>query len=191
MPLVPVPLDLPAIGDGVITLRPWAPGDARFLQEASADLPIQRYSMSRSQPFTSVEAREELRDDESYRLIADELGRPSGSLVIADAVTGAALGQCGIDGWSHGDGAQIGYWLAPQARGRGFATRAVVRLTNWLFDLGASRVVLTVAEDNQASIAVAQRAGLLLQGPTGEQSVWCGRRYAVLSFAVTAEGWKQ
>jgi RimJ/RimL family protein N-acetyltransferase len=179
------------IGDGVITLRPWVPGDASFLLEASADPEIQRYSMSRSRPLTAGEAQEQLRDCQSYSLTTDALGRPSGSLVIADAVTGVSLGQCGIDGWSPGDVAQIGYWLTPKARGRGSAARAVVQLTNWLVDLGASRVFLTVVEDNQASIRVAQRAGFLLEGATGEQSMWNGRCHEVLGFAVAAEDWKR
>lgn len=87
--------------------------------------------------------------------------------------------------------ARPGYWLARKARGRGIATRAVVQLTSWLFDLGASRVFLTVMEDNSASTAVAQRAGFLLEGATGEQSPWHGRSHEVLSFAVVAEDWKQ
>jgi RimJ/RimL family protein N-acetyltransferase len=181
----------PVMSDGVITLRPWVPGDASFLLEASSDPAIQRYSLSRSRPFTADEAEQQLRDCESYRLTTDALGRPSGSLVIADAATGFPLGQCGIDGWSSRDVAQIGYWLTPKAQGRGIATRAVVQLTNWLFDLGASRVILTVVEDNHASIGVAQRAGFLLEGTTGKQSSWNGRRHEVLGFAVAAEQWKR
>jgi RimJ/RimL family protein N-acetyltransferase len=189
--VVPAPMDVPVISDGVITLRPWVPGDATFLLEASADPAIQRYSLSRSRPFIAVEARAQLRDDESYWLTTDALSRPSGSLVIADAVTGVSLGQCGIDGWSTCDVAQIGYWLIPTVRGRGIATRAVVQLTNWLFDLGASRVFLTVVEDNDASIRVAQRAGFLLEGATGRQRTWDGQGHEVLGYAVAAEDWKR
>ncbi len=159
--------------------------------EASADRAIQRYSLSRSRPYTAVEAQAQVSDRESYRLRTDALGRPLGPFVLVDAVTGVSLGQCGIDGWSPGDTAQIGYWLTPKARGRGIATRAVLQLTHWLFDLGASRVFLTVVEDNLASISVAERAGFLLEGPTGEQTMWNGRRHDVLRFAVAAEDWKR
>jgi RimJ/RimL family protein N-acetyltransferase len=184
-------MNLPDLCDGVIRLRSWVTGDARFLLEASQDPAVQRYSLSRTRPFTAEEAREELRDCESTWLTFDALGRPTGSLVIADALTGASLGQCGIDGWSPGDGAQIGYWLAPEARGQGIATRAVVQLTNWLIDLGATRVFLTVVEDNQASMSVARRAGFLLEGVTGEQNIWQGRCLEVLGFAVAALDWQQ
>lgn len=186
-----VRVNVPALSDGVIMLRPWAPGDVDFLLDASADPAIQRYSLSRSRPFTAGEARDQLGHGDGYGLTADVPDRPSGSLVIVDAATREPLGQCGIDGWSSGDVAQIGYWLAPKARGRGIATRAVVRLTDWLFDLGASRVVLTIVDDNQASIDVAQRVGYLLEAPTGEETVWRGKRHGVLSFAVAAEDWRR
>jgi RimJ/RimL family protein N-acetyltransferase len=166
------------------------PGDAPLLQEASEDSAVQRYSLSRSRPFTADEAREELVDCESTWLSADGSGRPVGSVVISNASGGDSLGQCGIDGWSsHGDVAQIGYWLTPRARGQGFATRAVVLLTNWLVDLGASRVFMTVVEDNQPSIQVAVRAGYRPEGPTGEQKKWQGRSHQVLCFAVSAREW--
>jgi RimJ/RimL family protein N-acetyltransferase len=188
---VPVPVSKPVISDGVITLRPWVPDDANFLREASEDPAIRRYSLSRSRPFTAAEAQEELQDCESTWLTVDASGRLTGSFVITEAATGVSLGQCGVDGWSPRDVAQIGYWLATAARGRGIATRAVVQLTDRLFELGANRVFLTVVEDNDASIRVAQRAGFLSEGPTGKQSTWNGRRHEVLSFAVRAEDWKR
>jgi RimJ/RimL family protein N-acetyltransferase len=188
---VPVPMDIPVITDGVITLRPWTPEDADFLWDASADPAIQRYSLSRSRPFTLAEAQAQFGEREGYLLSADASGRPSGSLAIADAVTAVPLGQCGIDGWSPGAVAQIGYWLTPKARGRGIATRAVELLTNWLFTLGAGRVFLTVVDDNPASMRVAQRAGFRMDGVTGKQSIWSGRAHEVLAFAVHAEEWER
>lgn len=177
---------MPLVSDGAITLRPWKTGDAGFLMKASKDPAIQRYSLSRSRPLTADEARETCA---AMRLTRDASGRLSGPLVIVDAQTGDSLGQCGIDGWSVGDVAQIGYWLAPNARGRGIATRAVGQLTTWLFDLGAARVFLTVVEDNQASVRVAQRLGFHLEGATGEQSMWNGQRHEVLRFAIATDDW--
>lgn len=188
---MPAPTTVTVIHDGGIALRGWTALDVSFLVEASADPAIRRYSLSRAHPFTALDAQEQLRDDASYRLSTDTAGRPSGSLVIEDAVTHVAYGQCGIDGWSPDGEAQIGYWLVPEARGQGIATRAVVCLTDWLMGLGASRVFLTVVDDNDASMAVARRAGFLLDGVTGEQRAWRGQRHDVLRFAVAAEDWKQ
>lgn len=186
---MPAPTDLPVLTDNVVTLRRWEPQDAGFLAEASADAAIQRYSLSTSRPLTIVEARQQLRERDAYRLTTDDMRRPSGSLVIADAVSGLPIGQCGIDGWTPGNTAQIGYWVAPNFRGRGLATRAVLTLTDWLFHLGASGVFLTIVEDNEASMTVAHRAGFRLDGPTCEATTWSGRPYEVLAFAVTRAGW--
>jgi RimJ/RimL family protein N-acetyltransferase len=78
---------------------------------------------------------------------------------------------------------EIGYIVAPAARGRGVATEIVRRLTRWAFEeLGALRVYLLIDADNVASLRVAERAGYvhegvmrsvhLKQGRRIEQSVW-------------------
>ena len=118
----------------------------------------------------------------SWRAFA-EMGRPSGAVfAIADAQTGELLGCTGVDDWSDERVAQIGYWLAPHARGKGFATRAVVLLTGWLFELGATRVFLTVVEGNDASVAVARRAGFEYESTLPKHGAWMGERLDVVVF---------
>ena len=184
-------VDLSDVHDDVIGFRGWTGSDVPFLQEASVDASIQRYSLSRSRPLSSAEAGELLAECDTKGFGDDSSGRPVGSLVIVDAATGSALGQCGIDGWTPDESVQVGYWLAPKARGRGIATRALVQLTDWLTSLGARRVFLTVVEDNHASVQVALRAGYRPEGPTGEETDWQGRTFRVLSFALVADDWRQ
>lgn len=60
---------------------------------------------------------------------------------------------------------EIGYWLAPRALGRGLATEAVVALSRMAFEqLRARRLEIRTDVRNQASRAVAQRCGYLLEG---------------------------
>lgn len=59
---------------------------------------------------------------------------------------------------------EIGYIVAPHARRRGVATRALSLLTDRALDLGAERVVLHIAVANRASQVVAQRCGYQLEG---------------------------
>jgi RimJ/RimL family protein N-acetyltransferase len=60
---------------------------------------------------------------------------------------------------------EIGYLVAPAARGRGIAPRAVELLTRWGFDvLGLLRLELRIDIQNRASETVAQRAGYRLDG---------------------------
>ncbi len=61
--------------------------------------------------------------------------------------------------------ASVGYWLAPGARGRGLATRAVRLLATWAFaDPTLERLELTTLVGNDASGRVALRAGFRREG---------------------------
>ncbi len=60
---------------------------------------------------------------------------------------------------------EIGYAVAPAARGRGVARRSVALLTHWAFDeLGLIRLVLDIDVANPASERVAERCGYRLEG---------------------------
>jgi RimJ/RimL family protein N-acetyltransferase len=184
------------LSDGLVTLRPWSRDDARFMAEASADPAIQRYNGSHdrqghpSPPLSIADA--EVAIDEfavNWRSFATT-GTPSGvAFAILDTRSGELVGCCGADDWTEEDVAQFGYWIGPNARGRGFATRAAILLTRWLFDLGAARVFLTVVAGNEGSVAVARRAGLVYEGTMRAHSVWQGKRYDVMWFAALPHEW--
>jgi RimJ/RimL family protein N-acetyltransferase len=54
----------------------------------------------------------------------------------------------------------LGYWLLPDARGRGLATRAVRLLSQWALERGeVRRLRIVTAVDNAHSRAVAERSG--------------------------------
>jgi RimJ/RimL family protein N-acetyltransferase len=61
--------------------------------------------------------------------------------------------------------AELGYLIAPSARGRGVATQALMMLTGWgLGELGALRLELLISDQNHASRQVAVRCGYHLEG---------------------------
>jgi RimJ/RimL family protein N-acetyltransferase len=60
--------------------------------------------------------------------------------------------------------AELGYILAPAARGRGVATEALRLLTQWAFARGLQRVELRIDTDNAASRRVAERCGYVYEG---------------------------
>jgi RimJ/RimL family protein N-acetyltransferase len=69
----------------------------------------------------------------------------------------------GID--REGQQLELGYVVAPQARGRGVATRALELLTRWAFDdAGILRAQLYISTENAASKAVARNAGYTYEG---------------------------
>jgi RimJ/RimL family protein N-acetyltransferase len=60
---------------------------------------------------------------------------------------------------------ELGYVIAPHARGRGVATGALRLLTEWAFsELGAERAELLISVDNTASKIVAERSGYVREG---------------------------
>jgi RimJ/RimL family protein N-acetyltransferase len=95
-------------------------------------------------------------------------GRTDGTRA-AFAIIDAADSFCGLALAVRIDGeareAELGYMLAPGARGRGIATEALRQLTDWALDaLGLQRLQLLISVDNQASSRVAKRAGYTLEG---------------------------
>ena len=180
---------IPTISDGVVTLRAWSPADAAFMATAFADPEIRRYNGRHDAdgypgaPLTLAEATADIETfAASWRAFA-RTRRPTGAVfAIADSHTGELAGCTGVDNWSDAKVAQIGYWLTPHARGKGIATRAVLLLTGWLFELGATHVFLTVVAGNDASIAVARRAGFDYEATLPKHSAWMGERLDVLVF---------
>lgn len=90
----------------------------------------------------------------------------AGSFALLDHAAGHLLGGVTVRWVDRFDGlGMIGYWLAPAARGRGLATRAVDTVTRWAFaEADARRIELAHATGNSASCRVADRTGYLLEG---------------------------
>jgi RimJ/RimL family protein N-acetyltransferase len=184
------------LSDDRVTLRPWSRDDAWFMAQASADPAIRRYNGAHDRqghpapPLSNVEAEAAI--DQfllSWRAFA-ATGTPRGvAFAITDARSGGLVGCCGVDDWTEEDVAQFGYWIAAEARGRGYATRAVILLTRWLFELGAARAFLTIVEGNEGSVAVARRAGFVYEGTMRAHSVWQGERCDVMWFAALPLEW--
>lgn len=160
-PAMPLGLPQPPLGDGVIRLRPWQPADAPALAAAWSDPAVGRWS--------APPARRSLVD--ARRWIAGTPGLRSGGLALDLVVSSigprpVVLGEVALSGFDDDGGADIGYWIGPEHRGRGHATRAVRLLTAWALNQhGLRHVRATVDPGNRASIAVLHRAGFRAEGP--------------------------
>jgi RimJ/RimL family protein N-acetyltransferase len=184
------------LSDGRVALRLWTRDDAQFMVDASADPGIRRYNGDHDQhgrpaaPPTNAQAERTIDQFTQNWHAFETSGAPSGvAFAIADAETGEPVGCCGVDDWTGENVAQVGYWIAAPARGYGYAVRAVVLLTRWLFELGAARVFVTIVAGNDGSVAVARRAGFLYEGTMRSHSVWQGQRCDVMWFAALPLEW--
>jgi ribosomal-protein-alanine N-acetyltransferase len=138
-------------------LRPWCVEDARWYVE-SRDDEVFRWTTER-RDLTVAEA------EDAIRLANKRLDALC--LAIAGSPRGDLLGNIALElRVDDPTSAEIMYWLASEARGRGLATRAVVLLSAWAFGhLGLKRVLLKTRAGNLASQRVAGRAGFRRTDP--------------------------
>jgi RimJ/RimL family protein N-acetyltransferase len=165
--MVPMSLDLSTIDLPTevvrterLALRPYTPADVDPVFRACQDADNQRWLTALPEPYTRADA-EEYVTDVAVR------GRAEGTALSgAVEADGELVGSAGIHRLAEGGrlGPEIGYWIAPWARGRGYAAEAAAALAGWAFGLGASRVHLFADVGNLASQAVARRAGFTQEG---------------------------
>jgi aminoglycoside 6'-N-acetyltransferase len=103
-------------------------------------------------------------------------------LSLVDRASGQLVGDVGISPAAGEPGVlKVGYTVAPEFQGRGYATEAVRALAGYAFErLGASVVRIYADADNVASHRVAEKAGFRLierfEHREGSE-VWFGVRY--------------
>jgi aminoglycoside 6'-N-acetyltransferase len=86
--------------------------------------------------------------------------------------------------------AEIGYTLAPEHQGHGYATEAVRRLVHYLLvERGKHRVSATCDDRNTRSAAVLERVGMRREGHTLESTWSKGEWASALHYAVLARDW--
>ena len=98
-----------------------------------------------------------------------EEGRRDGTreaFAVLDAADGTFLGLgLAFDIDREGHQLELGYVVAPEARGRGVATKTLEALTAWAFsELDALRIVLRISVENEPSKRVAERVGYVREG---------------------------
>ena len=152
----------PALSDGVVALRPWRPADAGARYDGFTDPLCLQFSWPYVEPPAAADVAAAFSRNE------DERRRGEGiNLAIVDAEDQATIwGAASVyDVVADQGRAGVGYWLGPQARGRGVATRALRLLSGWaLEELPLARLELTCAPDNVASQRVAERCGFRREG---------------------------
>lgn len=106
---------------------------------------------------------------------------------------GTLIGNCGIrrkpdSGWE----ADIGYELAPEYWGQGYATEAARALVHFGFGgLGLERISSWCIADNAASARVLERLGFRQEGRLRSSEYFKGRWWDTLLFALLKRDWAE
>lgn len=90
--------------------------------------------------------------------------QPFGHYRITRKSDGQAIGGIGFKGQPRNGCVEIGYGLAPSARGQGYAAEALTALLTVAADHGVFRVVADTEKDNLASQRTLERAGFRQSG---------------------------
>jgi RimJ/RimL family protein N-acetyltransferase len=146
---------------GRLQLRPFLPRDAEAVYAACQDPEIQRWTTV-PVPYGRHHAERYVSDNSVTGWEAGA-GR---SYAVTDATSGELLGTVGLVEYDPAEAvAELGYWVAPAARGQGVAAQASAALARWCFGaLGVARLQWTAEVGNEASRRAAERAGFTVEG---------------------------
>jgi RimJ/RimL family protein N-acetyltransferase len=142
--------------DERLILRRWRPDDADRVHTVLQD-PAMREFLALPDPYTATDARQFV---EEFGV----KGRAGGTGLDCAAVerdSGQVVGSASLR--LAGD-PEIGYWVAPDAQGNGYAAEATRRLIAWGFALGLPRIRLACDVRNLASARSALAAGFQFEG---------------------------
>jgi RimJ/RimL family protein N-acetyltransferase len=137
-------------------LRAWRDSDLEPLVAACQDPEISRWTRV-PYPYGATDARAYL----LQRHDSIHAGTAAPFAIVDAADRDQLLGSISLMrfSWQHAR-AEVGYWLAREARGHGHVTRAVRLITAWGFrSLALQRIDLMAATENPASQRVAERCG--------------------------------
>ncbi|WP_225802434.1 GNAT family N-acetyltransferase [Streptomyces sp. NK15101] len=145
-----------------LRLRAWQLDDAEALVAAHRDPALRRWLT------TVIDGEADARRWIDGQRQGWAAGTRFGFAVLADdgAGFGPPVGHVGVR--LNDDGAaEVGYWTAAEARGRGLASRALEAAVRWVLTEGSAlpvaRLELFHAVDNSASCRVADRCGFDLE----------------------------
>jgi RimJ/RimL family protein N-acetyltransferase len=165
--------DPPLSGSGFV-LRPYGPHDVEA-DLAAVDHPS-------SARWVNSHATEDLGGE--VRMLEEELAADRMLvLTIADPDDDRYLGAIVLMAREAETG-ELAYVVAPEARGRGLAARALRVVGEWAFaELGFQRLQLRIDPANEVSHAVALRAGYQREGTLRSAFVVRGRRADVVMYS--------
>ncbi|MFD6172600.1 GNAT family N-acetyltransferase [Streptomyces coeruleorubidus] len=155
---------LPEIHGRGLRLRPWdatSGSDVETWLRGMRDPEFRRWNT----PLRLVTDRTSARESLHARAQSAAEGT-SVSFRVADPRSDTALGHVGVNEIKyHLKVARVGYWVLPEARGQGVATRALLLAAHWaLTELGLYRLELDHAVGHDASCRIAERCGFAYEG---------------------------
>ena len=169
------------LADEVVTLRPPRPDDAPAFAAAFVDDP----------QLGLLVGFEEDPDEAWFRDSLDGEPGPGFKLAVTAGGSDTLVGIVVVHHVEAEQGrAEIGFWLAREARGTGLGRRAVALLVDCLFDhRWLRRLELTTTPDNTGALALAESLGFTREGVLRQRVVERGHAVDIVWFGLLREEW--
>ena len=149
----------PPLTDGVVCLDRFTEADVERIVVGCTDADSQHW-LPLPSPYGEVEALSFVRSREAAARNGNEL-----TFAVRDAADGVVAGAMGLSLRGYRHEADIGYWTAPDRRGRGWTARAVRLVARHaLTSLPLRRIEILAAVGNVRSRGVAEAAGATFEG---------------------------
>ncbi|ODQ84588.1 GNAT family N-acetyltransferase [Mycolicibacterium holsaticum] len=164
--------------EGDVTVRRLRHDDAQPFAVGTQDHAVRRYGHLPLPQYSAQTVR-----DQIDGVIADGLADGSlAVLAIADAASDEFLGSIVLFdiGETH---AEVGFWLSPQARGRGAAQQALAAVARIAAANGLTHLTARTVPENAGSRRVLEGAGFAQKGEPQPQVTPSGETATVLIFA--------
>ena len=103
------------------------------------------------------------------------------------------IGTCGLFRWNRNwKSCVVGYEIAPEHQGRGYAKEALESAIAWGFrEMQLNRIEAQVHTDNARSLALLAKLGFLQKGHQREAGYWAGRHHDLLQYALLKAHWSK
>ena len=140
-----------------LTIRPLLDSDSPAMLAVYADAEVMRYIPGGARDETG--SAERLRD-----LIEHQAEHGVSKWAVVLTATGQVIGDCGLQYLDGTSDLEIGFHLARQYWGQGFATEAACACLRWAQTERTERIVAMVDPDHSASRRILERIGLRHDG---------------------------
>jgi RimJ/RimL family protein N-acetyltransferase len=181
---MPANYEIPSLTGDRVALRPIEPEEEAIVHRwvMESDLLTQTCRPPVHRSLASVASRRRRRGAETTR----------GDFAIIMRGTETLVGRIRYFDLNHRNrSAEIGFILAPDARGKGFAREAVNLLVGYLFKgLGLNKVYAQTASFNAASIKLLEAAGFRRDAVLREHHLYQGVLHDDHLFSILAREWE-
>lgn len=169
-----------------LVLRPMTSGDASALAAYRSD-PVQARYQSWETPYSVDSARALI-----AQMCVVPFGQPGVWFQVAIETGGRLIGDVAVR--VDGDDprlAEVGFTLAADAQGRGFATEALRTVMSLLFtEHGVHRISADCDTRNHRSVALLERVGMRREAHHRQSAWWKGEWTDEYVYAMLTEEWR-